>query len=322
MTLVRAAELGIDRFTIDRPQEAWTGGSEQSCQALIRSVYQQVLGQQHLMASERLTDLESRFRRGDLSVRELVRGVAQSGLYRSKFFEHSNAYRFIELNHKHLLGRAPQNREEMLHHFQILQNEGVEAEINSYIDSSEYVERFGENNVPHLHGWGYSKGHEGRQFSWMMQLARGAAASVKGSRSGHQSALNRPLHQNRAVAVSGALPPVSLSFTAASNSAQYKYLSTEGTFAARVSDADGFHGDWLETGARRAPSQRQRETALLGSSGFSSSGARSVTITVTGVVSQSVVRTGEIVIRVPFSRMNEGLKRANALGTVTNVVVG
>ena len=144
------------------------------------------------MASERLTAAESLFRHGYLDVRELVRTIAQSGLYRAKFFENCNAYRFIELNHKHLLGRAPHNRAEMLHHFTILQEQGVDAEIDSYIDSSEYLHRFGQNVVPYIHGWDYSSGHEGRQFSWLLQLARGSAASVKGSPTGNQAALIAP----------------------------------------------------------------------------------------------------------------------------------
>jgi hypothetical protein len=41
-----------------------------------------------------------------------------------------------------------------------------------------------------------------------------------------------------------------------------------------------------------------------------------------GVAQQSFAASGEIVIRVPLSRMNEGLQRANAIGTVLNVVVG
>jgi hypothetical protein len=122
-------------------------------------------------------------------------------LYRSKFFENTNPYHFIELNFKHLLGRAPQGREEMLHHFTILQDHGYDAEIDSYLDSAEYQERFGEEQVPFLHGWDYSKGHAGRQFSWLMQLTRGAAASVKGEITGIASRLGPALHQNRAVPV-------------------------------------------------------------------------------------------------------------------------
>ena len=314
MTLIRAAALGIDRFANDRDKEDWSVAAATDKDVLIRAVYQQVLGQQHLMASERLSGAESLFRNGYLSVRELVRTVAQSGLYRSKFFENCNAYRFIELNHKHLLGRAPHNREEMLHHFTILQEQGVDAEMNSYIDSAEYMGRFGEDTVPYLHGWGYSVGHEGRQFSYLMQLARGAAASVKGSASGIQAALNRNLHQNRPLPVPGALPAVSVGFSP-------MMFSGKGPFAANVSQQEGLYGDMTLPGARYTPAQAHRQSALLGSTGFASSGARTATITVTGVVNQDVVRSGDYVLRVPLSRLNEGLKRANRLGRVTNVSV-
>ena len=201
MTLVNAPYLGIERFANDRNRENWSNSSDQDKKTLIRSVYRQVLGQQYVMNSERLEGAESLFRNGYLSVRELVRTIAKSGLYRSRFFENCNPYHFIELNFKHLLGRAPQNKAEMLHHFTILQNDGYDAEIDSYIDSAEYQERFGEEVVPYIHGWDYSRGHEGRQFSWLMQLARGAAASVKGDSAGINFRLGSALHQDRAVPV-------------------------------------------------------------------------------------------------------------------------
>ena len=184
--------------------ENWTTGSSDDKAAIIRAVYLQVLGNQYVMTSERLEGPESLFKRGYLSVREFVRQVAKSGLYRKKFFESTNPYRFIELNHKHLLGRAPHNKAEMLHHFTILQEQGYDAEIDSYLDSPEYNANFGNDNVPHMHGWNYAVGHEGRQFSWLMQLARGAAASVKGDGSGTQFKLGQALHQNRPIPVAGA----------------------------------------------------------------------------------------------------------------------
>jgi hypothetical protein len=201
MTLVNAAYLGIERFANERNNENWSNGTAQDKATIIRAVYRQVLGFQYVMASERLDGAESLFNNGYLSVRELVRTVAKSGLYREKFFENCNPYHFIELNHKHLLGRAPQSKAEMLHHFTILQNEGYDAEIDSYIDSSEYQDRFGEEQVPYIHGWDYSPGQVGRQFSWMMQLGRGAAASVKGDSAGTNFRLGKALHQERAVPV-------------------------------------------------------------------------------------------------------------------------
>ncbi len=310
MALVQAPALGIDRFANDRNRESWSNGSEQDTKQIIRAVYQQVLGQQYVMASERLNGAESLFRNGALNVRELVRTVAKSGLYRSRFFENCNPYRFIELNHKHLLGRAPQNKAEMLHHFTILQDQGYDAEIDSYIDSDEYQERFGLDTVPYLHGWDYSKGHEGRQFSWLMQLARGAAASVKGDTSGTQFRLGKALHQDKAMPVRGAGGRVVI-------------VSTEGPFKALVSTQSGISSEFAPEAPLRAPSQEHRVEALRVSAGESSSGSgRLVTISATGLANNDYVRSGAYVIRVPFSRMNEALQRVNRLGgRVTNVVV-
>jgi len=194
MTLANAAYLGIERFANDRNKENWSNATENDKAALIRAVYKQVLGNQYLMASERLEGPESLFKRGYLSVREFVRQVAKSGLYKAKFFETSNSYRFIELHFKHLLGRAPQNKAEMLHHFTIIQEQGYDAEIDSYIDSAEYQTRFGEEVVPFLHGWDYSAGQQGLQFSYLMQLARGVGASVRGDALKNQSRLNPAVH--------------------------------------------------------------------------------------------------------------------------------
>ena len=194
MTLANAAYLGIERFANDRNKENWSNANENDKLTLIRAVYRQVLGNQYVMASERLEGPESLFRRGYLSVREFVRQVAKSGLYKAKFFENCNAYRFIELNFKHLLGRAPQNKAEMLHHFTILQEQGYDAEIDSYLDNAEYQERFGEEVVPYLHGWDYNTGQQGLQFSYMLQLARGVGASVRGDALKTQSRLNPSVH--------------------------------------------------------------------------------------------------------------------------------
>jgi len=56
----------------------------------------------------------------------------------------------VELNFKHLLGRAPRNQAEVSEHVQRLANEGYEAEINSYTFSVEYINAFGLDDVPHM----------------------------------------------------------------------------------------------------------------------------------------------------------------------------
>lgn len=54
----------------------------------------------------------------------------------------------VELNTKHLLGRGPLGQAEISQHVQTLANDGWDADIDSYLDSEEYAERFGEETVP------------------------------------------------------------------------------------------------------------------------------------------------------------------------------
>ncbi len=132
-----ASQLGVSLFEETEPIELWPGFSSSEIEIVIRGVYRQVLGNAHLMESERLTAPESLLKQRDISVREFVRQVAKSELYRSRFFDNCPRYRFIELNFKHLLGRAPESYEEMTEHSQLLDRGGFEAEIDSYLDSSE-----------------------------------------------------------------------------------------------------------------------------------------------------------------------------------------
>ena len=106
------------------------------------------MGNPHLMEFERVISAESKFIDGYLSTREFVRAVGLSAEYKRRFFETSAPYRFIELNFKHFLGRAPKSQAEISEHTKILAEGGYEAEISSYVDSQEYQNTFGEDTVP------------------------------------------------------------------------------------------------------------------------------------------------------------------------------
>ena len=151
--------------------------TEEDLQAVIRAVYRQVLGNHHVMDSQALTSAESLLRDGTITVRGFVRMVAQSDLYRSLFFETSSPYRFVELNCKHLLGRAPVNQAEISEHVQTYNNEGYTADIDSYIDSDEYSTNFGENVVPYARGSSTQTGLTNATFNRTFALMRGFATS-------------------------------------------------------------------------------------------------------------------------------------------------
>ena len=172
--LTNSATLGLDAFE-GSPLELRPNFTEDDLQQIIRAVYKQVLGNQYIMESERLSSAESFLRNGDITVRQFVRLVAKSGLYQSLFFHSASQYRFIELNFKHLLGRAPQDQSEISDHVAIYNEQGYEAEIDSYLDSEEYLDSFGENIVPYPRGIRSQVGIKNEAFNRMFSLLRGSA---------------------------------------------------------------------------------------------------------------------------------------------------
>ena len=205
MTFGPASELGVGLFEDTAPFEYVPGRSEEEVESIIRAVYRQVLGNAYVMESERATVPESQFKRGELSVREFVRAVAKSDLYQSRFFATCPRYRFIELNFKHLLGRAPNSFDEMKAHSAVLDRGGWEAEIDSYLDSDEYQEAFGEWIVPYYRGYKSRPSQTMVEFTHMFALARGASSSdFKGSLAGKTPVLNKNIIQGTALAV---VPP-------------------------------------------------------------------------------------------------------------------
>ena len=166
--------LWVDKID---PIELRLNATEDELQTVIRAVYKQVLGNIHVMESQRLTSAESLLRNGEISVRQFVSMVAKSELYFSLFFESSSPYGFIELNFKHLLGRAPEDQAEISEHILIYNEQGYEAEIDSYTNSDEYIQNFGENIVPYPQGTSTVVGMKNVTFNRTFALERGYATS-------------------------------------------------------------------------------------------------------------------------------------------------
>jgi phycocyanin-associated rod linker protein len=198
-----ASRLGSAPFGESQPVELRPNWSESDAKAVINAVYRQLLGNDYLMASERLTSLESLLRNGQLSVRDFVRAVAKSELYKTKFLYPHFQTRVIELNFKHLLGRAPYAEAEVIEHLDRYQNEGYDADIDSYIDSAEYEANFGDSIVPYYRGFSYQPGYGQKTagFTRIFQLYRGYANSDRSQLAGQSSRLATELARNSASAV-------------------------------------------------------------------------------------------------------------------------
>jgi 5-carboxymethyl-2-hydroxymuconate isomerase len=157
--------------------ELWVPFSEVELQRALYAIYKQVLGNTHVMESERPTFAESQLRDGKITVRGFIGYLVKTEAYKARFFNKASQNRFIELNFKLLLGRAPYSQQEISHHVALYNTHGYDAEMDSYLNSAEYLENFGENIVPYYRGFDTQKGQNTDAFNRMAQLYDGYATS-------------------------------------------------------------------------------------------------------------------------------------------------
>jgi phycobilisome core-membrane linker protein len=123
-------------------------GTEASTQAVIRGVYNQVLGNTGY-AGERNTVEEIKLENGDISLREFVRQVARSNAFRRRYWSGLYICKAIEVIHRRLLGRPTFGRWEIDQYFAIAARSGFYGVVDAIINSPEYNQTFGEDTVPY-----------------------------------------------------------------------------------------------------------------------------------------------------------------------------
>jgi phycoerythrin-associated linker protein len=108
----------------------------------------------------------------------------------------------------------------MRHHAERLDTHGYDSDIDSFIDSEDYQNTFGEWTVPFQRGWKTECCTTMQEFTWSFQLLRGnSSSSLKGDLAGNSSKLGGAAYQNRPLPI---VPPSSAesqgwSFRPASN---------------------------------------------------------------------------------------------------------
>ncbi|MCD8486336.1 MAG: phycobilisome rod-core linker polypeptide [Desertifilum sp.] len=139
-----------------RPKYAMKPGlSAFEKQEVVKAAYRQVFERDITRAySQSISYLESQVKNGDISMKEFIRRLGKSPLYRKQFYEPFINSRALELAFRHILGRGPSSREEVQQYFSIISKGGLSALIDALVDSSEYSDYFGEETVPYLRGLG------------------------------------------------------------------------------------------------------------------------------------------------------------------------
>ncbi|MBW4463032.1 MAG: phycobilisome linker polypeptide [Nodosilinea sp. WJT8-NPBG4] len=191
-----ASRLGTAAFDETLPVELRANWTPDDADVVIRAVYRQLLGNDYLMKSERLVGAESLLKNGYISVRDFVRAVAKSELYKEKFFYGNFQTRVIELHTKHLLGRAVYDESEVVDHLDRYETQGYDADVDSFIDSEEYQANFGDSVVPYYRSFVYQAGQRSVGFTRMFQMYRGYATSDTSQAGGKKSRLAGELGRN------------------------------------------------------------------------------------------------------------------------------
>ena len=121
----------------------------------IRAAYRQVFERDIKREfSKSISYLESKCKNGEISMKEFIRGLAKSEIYRKEFYQPFINSRVLELAFRHVLGRGPSSREEVQKYFSIISEGGLAALIDALVDSQEYADYFGEETVPYIRGLG------------------------------------------------------------------------------------------------------------------------------------------------------------------------
>ena len=128
-----------------------TGANLQDTELVINSIYCQVMdvfsGQ--IPGEFRRSDLDSKLCNGEISVREFVKVLASSDIYRRRFYTPYPNTKVIEFLFRHLLGRAPATQAEIRQYNKILADQGLRAAVEVMVDGAEYARFFGEDVVPY-----------------------------------------------------------------------------------------------------------------------------------------------------------------------------
>ncbi|MBD2137470.1 phycobilisome rod-core linker polypeptide [Anabaena sp. FACHB-1237] len=143
--------VGTSRRRPTRIYRATTGTNSAETNQVINAIYVQVMDVFSGQVPEylRRSDLDSKLRNGEITVREFVLELASSEIYRKRFYTPYPNTKVIEFLFRHILGRAPATQGEIRQYNKILADSGLRAAVETMVNSPEYARYFGEDVVPY-----------------------------------------------------------------------------------------------------------------------------------------------------------------------------
>jgi phycobilisome rod-core linker protein len=114
---------------------------------LIEAAYRQIFF--HAFKADREKFLESQLRNRQITVRQFIRGLLLSNTFKKSFYDLNSNYRFVEHCVQRVLGRDVYSEKEKIAWSIVVATKGLQGFVDALLDTTEYLEAFGESIVPY-----------------------------------------------------------------------------------------------------------------------------------------------------------------------------
>jgi phycobilisome rod-core linker protein len=122
--------------------------SDKDIDSIIWAAYRQIFSEHLILASYKQTALESQLRNRAINLRDFIRGLGKSDVYRSEVADTNSNYRLVDITLKRFLGRAAYNKDEEITWSIVIATKGLHGFIDALVESDEYLDNFGDDIVP------------------------------------------------------------------------------------------------------------------------------------------------------------------------------
>jgi phycobilisome rod-core linker protein len=123
------------------------GRSTAESDVLIAQSYRQIYF--HAFKVDRDTTLESQLRSGQITVRDFIRSLLLSQKFRDDFYRCNSNYRMVDQIIGRVLGRSVHGDQERIALSILIAEKGLPGLVDHLLNSREYLEAFGHDQVPH-----------------------------------------------------------------------------------------------------------------------------------------------------------------------------
>jgi phycobilisome rod-core linker protein len=120
----------------------------QEMDEIIWAAYRQIFSEHQMLKVTRQPLLESQLRFNQITVRDFIKGLLLSPIFRELNYNANNNYRFAEMLVQRVLGRDVYNEKERISWSIVIVN-GLEGFIDALLNSDEYLSNFGYDTVPY-----------------------------------------------------------------------------------------------------------------------------------------------------------------------------